>query len=282
MRYRRRLFVLVSIAMLVAVLSAPPRADADASNALVQALAAIGNLGPQSFSSVVQWARNGAPQVPIPIYDYQLVEAQILNLGGNDRGAVLSWLQGNGRSALYGRGATDDQIGPPRYGVDFGVIPSPSPTPNAWRDLQLASPTLNSGPPASSIVVINGFAAARRDGTSALACVSFKNTATIAATRVVFEFPLLSANGDTVATLTLDRRGTFSPNTGIMSYPTLDAQLNAGFVNKSYADNCVQISNGVAAVPILSARRATYQVTRVEYADSSVWPAPAPSPTAKP
>src|SRR5579863_7835546 len=122
-------------------------ARADASYPLGQALGNLQSLGPTSFDYVVQWARNGAPQVPNPFQDYEYAEAQILNLGNADRQAVLLWLQGSGRSALYARGATDAQIGPPRPGVDSGASPQPSATPNPWRDLKLASTRLGGGTP---------------------------------------------------------------------------------------------------------------------------------------
>ncbi|MDQ2857177.1 MAG: hypothetical protein M3R53_00825 [Candidatus Eremiobacteraeota bacterium] len=253
--------------------SQPERADADASPPLRQTLGTLRGLWSQSFGNVVQWARAGAPQIINPIEDYERAELQILNLGNDDRQAVLWWLQGNGRSALYNRGASDDQIGPPRSGIDNGAGPAPTATPNPWRDLKLASATLDTGTPASQIVLLGGFAGAKRDGTSAMACVSFKNVAAATATRVVFTFPLLGPGGDVLAALTLDRRGTFSSGVGIMSYDSLsDATQNSGVQNRGYSDNCTTLTNAIAAVPILKARFATYRVTRVEYSDGSVWP----------
>ena len=270
MRARRFAFVatLFAIGLVVAI---PQGARADASDSLRQVLSTLRGLGVESFKNVVTWAANGAPQVVVPIQDYEQAEAQILNLGSDDRQAMLWWLRGNGRSALYARGATDDQIGPLRSGVDSGAAPAATPTPNPWRDLKLASATLGGSTPASNIVVLGGFAAAKVDGTSVKACVSFKNVAPLAAVRVLFRFPLLNAGGDVVGALQLDRKGIFSPNVEIASYGSMsDAQ---GFgSNRNFADNCTTITNGVAAVPILTARYATYRVTHVEYADGSVWP----------
>jgi len=257
-------------------------ATADPSYALGQALGSLRALGPTSFGYVVQWARNGAPQVNLPIQDYERAEAQILNLSSSDRQAVLLWLQGSGRSALYARGATDDQIGPPRPGVDSGASPAPSPTPNPWRDLKLASMTLGGGTPPSNIVILNGFVAAKRDGTSAVACVSLKNVAAVAATRIVVNFSLLDANGELLAPLTLDRRGMFSPNIAIHTYPSFDAWSSGQYPNRDYANGCTRVDNGVAAVPILKARLATYKVTRVEYADGSAWTPATPAPESSP
>lgn len=257
-------------------------AQADASYALGQTLGSLRALGPTSFGYVVQWARNGAPQVPVPIQDYEQAETQILNLNSGDRQAVLLWLQGSGRSALYARGATDDQIGPPRPGVDSGASPSPTSTPNPWRDLKLASTTLGNGTPAGNILLINGFVAAKRDGTSAIACISFRNVAPQAATRVVVDFFLLDANGQVLAPLTLDRRGTFSPNVDIHSYPGFEAWSGGTYNNRDYANGCTRVDNGVAAIPILTARLATYHVARVEYADGTVWTSASPAPAASP
>jgi hypothetical protein len=257
-------------------------AQADASYALGQALGSLRALGPTSFGYVVQWANSGAPQVPNPTQDYEYAEAQILNLNNGDRQAVLLWLQGSGRSALYARGATDDQIGPLRPGVDAGASPQPSATPNPWRNLKLASTTLGTGTPASNIVLLNGFVAAKRDGTSAIACISFKNVAPQSATRVVVDFSLLDANGQYLAPLVLDRRGTFSPNVEIHSYPSFDAWSGTGYVNRDYANGCVRVDNGVAAIPILAARLATYRITRVEYADGTVWTSASPAPVKTP
>ncbi len=250
----------------------PNAALADASKPLVQALSTLQNLGPQSFASVVGWSRAGAPQVFVPIRDFELAEAQILNLSGDDRQAVLAWLQGNGRFALYARGATDSQIGPLRPQVDSGAAPAPTPSQNPWRDLKLASATLDAGASPSKIAVLGGFAAAKRDGTSATACVSFQNNAALTATRVVIDFPLLGSGGDVLGRLDLDRHGTFSPGIAIYSYQSYAAWIDqSGGTNRDYANNCATISNGIAAVPILTARFATYRVTRVEYADGSAW-----------
>jgi hypothetical protein len=267
---RRWLFLVAIAAGLVAAFALPQHAKADASGDLQAALSTLRGLGSQSFNRVALWARNGTPTVFAPVRDYERVEAQILNLGGDDRQAVLWWLQGNGRSTLYARGATDFQIGPPRQGVDQGTGPLPTPTPNAWRELRLASNSLG-GTTAGEITVLGGFAAAKRDGTGATACISFKNAAPKAATRIIFEFPLVDASGNELGTLTLDREGTFSPDVAIMTYQTFSDWAGGTVTNRGYAQNCASLSSGIAAVPILTARYATYRLRRVEYADGSVW-----------
>ncbi|MDQ2909122.1 MAG: hypothetical protein M3R44_07220 [Candidatus Eremiobacteraeota bacterium] len=267
-----KLYASVLVVVALASIMTLRAADADVSDALVGALTTLQGLNQSSFSSVTGWARNGAPQVAVPIRDYELAEAQILNLSSDDRQAVLWWLQGNGRSSLYARGATDAQIGPLRSGADPGTAP-PSPAPDSWRDLRLASATLGDAAVPSGIVILGGFAAARRDGTSAMACVSFKNIAPVAADEVRIDFPLLDGAGNTVGKLTLDRRGTFSQGIGIMTYGSLqDFVQSGGIGNRGFGDNCATVKNGIAAVPILTARYATYRITKVTRGGGSTWP----------
>ena len=103
-----------------------------------------------------------------------------------------------------------------------------------------------------------------------MACVSFKNAGSVAATEIVFDFSLTDRNGDDVATLHLDRRGTFSPGVGIYGFATLAAWQSGG--NRDYRDNCTSVRSDMAALPIIKAQYATYKVNRVAYADGSVWP----------
>ncbi|MGR4066185.1 MAG: hypothetical protein ACLQPV_12175 [Vulcanimicrobiaceae bacterium] len=168
--------------------------------------------------------------------------------------------------------STTLSIGTPTPGPSPTASPKPTPTPNPWRQITVATKSLS---PANegSIQVLNSFAAARRDGTSAAACVSFKNTDTRTATRVVFAFDLVDGNGAQVGTLSLDRRGTFSPGIDINGYSGLSDWASGGG-NRGYADNCTTLSRQMAALPILSARFATYSIKRVEYADGTSWSAP--------
>jgi len=168
--------------------------------------------------------------------------------------------------------STTYSIGTPSPGPSPTASPKPTPTPNPWREITVATKSLspsNEG----SIQILNSFAAARRDGTSAAACVSFKNTDSRTATRVLFAFTLVDGNGAEVGALTLDRRGTFSPGIDINGYSGLSDWASGGG-NRGYADNCTTLSRNMAALPILSARFATYAVKRVEYADGTSWNAP--------
>lgn len=164
---------------------------------------------------------------------------------------MIGWLQGKGRAPLYARGATDDEIGA-KYRL---VSPVPSPVPNGWRGLLLTE----DGAGAQNRVQISGaYARARRDGTAAIACVNVRNVARVSATRVVVEFPLLSAGGETLGDLTIDRRGEFPPNVTV-------------------ADACTRQQSAEPALPLLQARLASYRITRIEYTDGTVWPPGAPS-----
>ncbi|HEX3459241.1 MAG TPA: hypothetical protein VHR97_14935 [Candidatus Baltobacteraceae bacterium] len=99
---------------------------------------------------------------------------------------------------------------------------SPTATPNPYRALHFGTPTLG-GEPSGGIAVSNGWVAVLRDGRGAHACISFKNEGSLTATRLLVEFPIMNHDGERVATLTLDRRGTFSPNVEIHGWSDLAA-----------------------------------------------------------
>jgi hypothetical protein len=272
MNNRRIASLAVLVVALVAALAvSQPAAPARADSPLYQALTSLRALSNTSFAHVVSWARQGSPTVWVPVQDYQQAEAGIAALPGSDRNAILQWLRGNGRGALYALGVTDNYIGPQRPGADY---PSATPTPDPYRQLQFATDSLSgSGGSPGDIQILGGFAAARRDGTSILACVSFQNNAPKTATMVQFSFPIKDANGNTVATLLMDRKGTFSSGIGIHTWQSYADWKNQS--HRGYEQNCVhRNTGGVAAMPILEARFATYAVTRVEYADGTSWSSP--------
>lgn len=148
--------------------------------------------------------------------------------------------------------------------------PTASPTPNPYRRIELASRTLENRPQ-GKIALLGGWAAVKRDGRGAVVCVSFKNEAAVAATRVVFQFAIVGRSGDELGTLELDRTGTFSPGIEINGWPSL-ADWQGGVGHRGYGDNCKVLNSGLAALPLLSAHAATYEVRRVEYADGTSWP----------
>lgn len=268
---RSRIWLSAVVVATLLIVAFAPIAKADPSPALKNVLATLRYLDDASFAVVVQWAKAYQPPPNYPTSPAEQAEQQIGNLGDSDRSAVLSWLRGNGRSALYNQGADDSQIGPPRVGADS--TPSPSPTPDPYREIRLTTATLDQTT-TGNIQVLGGFALARRDGTSATACISFKVVGPVTATRVVFEFPLLDANGNVLGTLKLDRTGTFSPGIGIMTYSDFGSWRST--TNRGYDSNCATITPGVAALPIIQARYATYRVTHVEFANGTSWPPATP------
>jgi hypothetical protein len=271
---RRGAFAAFAIATLVAglLLAAPARVHAQ-SSALVSVLSEIQQLSSSDFSALASWASNNAPPPFSTVFALDKAKADILSLGDKDKQAVLWWLQGNGRSALYARGASDYQIGPRRSPVDSGAA-TPSPTPGAWREIPLASATLDGGVE-GQIQILGGFAGVKRDGTAAIACISFKNLSPMTARRIVFEFPLLDAQGNALGKLTLDRNGEFSSNVAIMTYDGFGSWQSGSIGPRGRDDNCIQRTLPTAAVPLLQARTASYRVVRVEYDGGSLW---TPSP----
>jgi hypothetical protein len=151
-----------------------------------------------------------------------------------------------------------------------GSEPAASPTPNPYREISLASQSLENKPQ-GKIALLGGWAAVKRDGHGAVVCVSFKNEAAVAATRVVFQFAILGRSGNELGNLELDRSGTFSPGVEINGWQSL-RDWQGGVGHRGYGDNCKVLNGNVAALPLLSAHTVTYHVSRVEYADGTSWP----------
>ncbi len=269
MMRRGSLAALAMLTLVAGLLFAAPAPVHAQSRALVNTLSQIQQLSNSDFQSLAAWAQNGAPTPFSTFTALDQTKAAILSLGDKDRQAIILWLQGNGRSALYARGASDYQIGPPRAPAD-SAAPSPSPTPGPWREIPLATATLEGGVQ-GQIQINKGFAGVKRDGTAAIACVSFTNLSAKTARRIVFEFPLYDAQGNSLGTLTLDRNGEFSSNVLIATYDSFSSWQSGSIGPRGYADNCIQRNLPTAAMPILQARTAGYRVTRVEYDDGSVW-----------
>jgi hypothetical protein len=196
-----------------------------------------------------------------------------------DQQAILVFLRGGGRSALYARGATDWEIGSRNPANVPPPTPAPTPTPNPYRSLVFGSPTIG-GTTAGKIAVLGGWAAVKRDGRGARACISFKNTDSRTAKRVLFQFPITNKDGAVLTELKLDRRGTFSPGIDIRGWGSLEGWQQGQ--HRGYDENCTSLSTGIAALPLLTARFATYRILRVEYANGTSWnapPTPSPSPS---
>jgi hypothetical protein len=262
---------LVMLLLIALVVGTASRARA-ASDALNNVLSQIRDLGSSDLRDLVRWAKNGHPMPDDPVFSPEKTEADIDRLHADEQSAVLSWLQGDGRSDLHSVGASDSDIGPRRDGLDQAA-PTPTPTPNPWRNVPLATASLN-GAAQGPIQVLGGFAAVKRDGTSAIACLSFKNTDPRVAKHVVVDFPLLGDGGQVLGTLELDRPGEFSSNVGIYTFDSMGAWQSGGGPVKSFAQNCIQRDLPTAALPFLQLRAVGYAVVHVDFADGTSWVLP--------
>ncbi len=185
-----------------------------------------------------------------------------------------TWGSFGSRTTVVGRISGDLQTirwSNSTYWTRGGSRPEPtaSPTPNPYREIRLASQTLENKPQ-GKIAFMGGWAAVKRDGHGAIVCVSFKNDAAVAATRIFFRFTVLGRSGNELGNLELDRSGTFSPGVDINGWKSL-SEWQGGVGHRGYGDNCKVLNGNVAALPLLSAHTVTYEVTRVEYADGSNW-----------
>lgn len=265
---KMRLAALLLLALALAAFAAIRPASASPSPQLRRVLWTLQDLSDANFQKVVYWSRNGAGRPFIPSSPDQHAEVQILDLPSNDGNAVLSWLRGNGRNALYNRGASDSDIGSRRPANMPGAAPSP--TPNPYRLLNFASSTIGNAS-VGHVQLIGGFAAVKRDGRAAIVCISFRNTAQRVANRIVFEFPLTGPRGAVLGELTLDRRGEFTPGIDINGWPSL-SDWQGGIGHRGYGDNCSYVEQGIASQPLLQAAGASYVVKRVDYDDGTSWP----------
>jgi hypothetical protein len=233
-------------------------ADASPSSGLSAVLSQIRFMGNINFGGLVKWAKSDGSTPSDTTFQPQKTEADINNLDGADRDAVMNWLRGNGRNALHNQGASDSEIGPIRADIDAAAA-----TPNPWRSIPLATASLDQTPQ-GGIAILGGFAAVKKDGTGAMICLSFKNIDPRVANHIVVEFPLLGDGGQEMGKLVLDRSGEFSPNIDIRSYESL-AAWQSGAGPRSQADGCIGQSMPTAAIPFLQARAAGYRVMHVGY-----------------
>jgi hypothetical protein len=151
------------------------------------------------------------------------------------------------------------------------ATPQPTPTPNPYRTIHFAPASAEAQH--SPIDIFNGWAAVRRDGGASIVCFSFKNTGTVAAKRIRFEFALSNNAGQVVETLSLDRQGTFSPNIEIHGWHSL-GEWQSGMGHSGYRDNCTGLTanNEETRVHLVHAHYASYRIESVEFADGTTWP----------
>lgn len=267
---RRVLIFLCLLAVAAPFASPVARSQSDA---LVQSLAALRSLSGSDFSMVRMWA--SSPSQPGSTFmSWQAAEAQILALEKSDRDAVLSWLRGNGRGALYARGATDAMIGGSRWPIDTGYVPATPPPTVDWRAVPFISGTM-SGPSPGGIAIRAGWAAVKKDATSEVHCISFTNTSAKTAIEITFTYSFLDNANASLASLMSVRTGEFSPNVAIDGPATLAAyfDIKAGKQNpRSLLDNCWSFTGGTGQLPLLRARYVTFAAASVKYSDGSVWP----------
>jgi len=267
----RRWFAAVVCVVAIVWTCAPARATGNYD--VTRVLTELRSLSDAEFAHVVSWSRAGTGRPGFVFSKVDAAENNILALHPANRDPILSWLRGHGRSALHALSLSDADIGPRRGGIDGHQIAASATQPSPWRELTLATASLQPAP-SGDVKVVRGFAAAKKDGTGASACITFRNVGTKVANRLVVEFPLLNAESLETGVLTLDRHGTFSPNVDIAGYDDVGDLSGNSMGPRGRADNCATLSVGVAAVPILTARFATYRITRVEYTDGGVWTPP--------
>jgi len=154
------------------------------------------------------------------------------------------------------------------YGTQFSATSAKPPPPQYFY---LSGRGYVSG--GAPIAQISSFTAIWDDGTSGLSCITFKNTSSVTATRVVFNWPLGRNTEDTEDEGTLDRRGEFSPNVEIQGWHSV-AERDSGQGHRDYSENCVRWrpDNAAQARAYPYLRRYGISVKRVEYADGTTFP----------
>jgi hypothetical protein len=246
------------------------------SYALLNALSAIANLHPSQAGQLQSWAQQNNPQPPNPIVTpVDQIEAQIAAMSAPDRTAIVSWLMGGGRGALYTRNVTDQQIGPCKFPIDppscSGGVP-PTSQPSDWRNIPFA---LAPGADASSGIAIDGgFAAVKNDATAETHCLTFKNTNQKTAVEITFRYQVYGASDNMLSNGTSVRSGTFSTGitiAGPASFSDYQTARN-GVGNKDTLQNCWSTNTGIASLTYLQANYMAIQVVGVKYDDGSVWP----------
>jgi hypothetical protein len=148
----------------------------------------------------------------------------------------------------------------------LGVAQSSSSS-SPYRPVEFLNP--KHAKPQGDIQVFDGWGAIKRNAKGAIFCVSFRNNATLTATRVVFELPVTGASGATVAKVELDRHGTFPTGVVVPTWENL-AQWRAQAGDPSNNENCKILSTPASVFPVQFAQAFSYRVVRIEYANGHV------------
>lgn len=197
---------------------------------------------------------------------------------------TISWSNGTSWSRVATSTSSTSSTSTSSFTTSARSAPAATATPKPYWYLRWASPK---GPPAP-IDYVDAWTAVKRDGTAGWTCLSFKNTAGVAATQVYFSFLILNRDHDVIDSGHLDRKGTFSPGVEIHGYHNV-AEWAERVGPRAYRDNCVSWDpegEPRALQSYLHGFYYTIRVKRIEYADGSTWPkaeeTPAPSPSPEP
>jgi hypothetical protein len=192
--------------LVAAMVLAQPRASA--SSALYNILYDLRPLSPSEGTALQRWARGTLSSGTGSTYRVSNLSRAIRQLS-HGRNAVLAYVRGEGRLALYGLGVSDADIGPMKAPFDRAA-PGPLATPQN-RDI----PVLNAIDPASRISLLTAQTTLRKDGTWMRTCVAFTNKAEKTAKKIVFGYQILDVFKKPVNGSEWAREGTFSPGVEI-------------------------------------------------------------------
>jgi hypothetical protein len=246
------------------------------SYALLNALTAVQGLSVGDATQLQSWARSGNLRPPSPIFtSLDQVEAQIAAMSAPEQNAIVAWINGGGRGALYARNVTDSQIGPCKFPIDPPSCSSgsaPNKQTSDWRSIPFAlGPGANA---ASGIAIDGGFAVVKNDGTAETHCLTFRNTSPKTATAITFGYQLYGASDNLLNAGSTQRTGTFSTGVAIAGPASFSdyTSVKSGVGNKDTLQNCWSQTSGLANIAFLQATYMTIQVTSVNYSDGTTWP----------
>lgn len=251
-----------------------PAASAD----LRKTLKAIQELDPASVLGLQVWASYPKPEAPSPILSaLDEAEAEILTLKPDDREAVMSWLEQNGRGKLHAQGASDADIGacvpevdPKNCSLSATQLDQAATSAGSYRDLSFA---LASGADAGGgIAIERGFAIVKSDATSETHCLTFKNVGPKEADAVTFVYRLQARTGAVIDAGSSVRAGSFSPGMEVRGPSSAGDLVNPpDGSDKSQLDNCWTRSAHLAPPALLRATSITIGVASVTYNDGTHW-----------
>jgi len=96
------------------------------------------------------------------------VLSEIRSLSQSDFVELVAWARSDNDTSAVRSMLVNGQIA-------FSATPTPSPTPQVWRDIPFTTMSLGDNSTEGNIQMIDGSVKAQVDGRSIIACVSFKN-----------------------------------------------------------------------------------------------------------